>query len=115
MALDTFPSITAHYGSAPGDIEPNVIRNDFGDGYSQRVTLGLNPESEDLSLVWKFINTATKETIVSFLSGKGAITAFLYTFPGSTEKTYTCPKWKAVPASSVSWNVSAKFIQEFDL
>ena len=116
MALETFPDITPDYGTEPQEVVPQVARLAFGEGYSQRVGLGLNSIPEPWRLVWLDREALEKDTIVDFLKARGGKEAFYWTPIGeSVPRKYTCPKWKPVPLEGGIWTITASFTEEFDL
>lgn len=116
MALDTFPSVAVSEGSTPKETAPRVIRYKFGDGYTQRVSDGINNILVDWTLVWTDLSPANRETLDTFLRGKGGVTAFYWTPPlESTPRKYTCSKWQFTPHSGAYFTGTAEFTEEVDL
>jgi len=116
MPLDAFPDITEDYGTEPDPVKPNVQRLAYGDGYSQRIGLGLNQIAEGWNMLWSERETADKDTIITFLKAKGGKEAFTKTPIGeAVARQYTCPEWKATPLPGGLWTIIAKFVEEFDL
>jgi len=114
--MDTFPAIQAHYGSAPQPVKPKVLRSEFGDGYTQRVGLGLNPVRESWMVAFKDISAAEKDAAVAFLKAKAGAEAFYWTPIGeTTPRIYTCQEWLPVPQEGELWTLTAIFVEEFDL
>ena len=75
MAATTFPSIDADYGASK-KAQPNVRVAQFGSGYSQRSTFGINQDPKIWDLSW--VNrTATDANIIEdFLEARGGAEAF---------------------------------------
>ncbi|MFZ5760942.1 MAG: phage tail protein [Thermodesulfobacteriota bacterium] len=114
--METFPAVTVHYGSSPEPVTPRVQRFEFGDGYTQRIGLGLNQIRENWDVIFKDISAAEKDAIVVFLKAMAGAEAFYWTPIGeSVPRKYTCPEWLPVPQEGGLWTVTAKFIEEFDL
>ena len=55
---------------------PRVLRANYGDGYEQRVSPGINNLPEKWNLVWKNRTAAEANKIVKFLEDQGGVTAF---------------------------------------
>lgn len=71
--------------------EFKILEADFGDGYTQTVSDGMNSVRSVLSISWETLTAAQAEAIESFIrSTKGAET-FLYTLSDSpTQMKWTC-------------------------
>jgi phage-related protein len=114
MAHDTFPAFAACQGSSPQEIA-NVQRLSFGDGYTQRVPQGLNHISRVWNVIFDLKTPAEKNTIVNFLRSQGGVKSFWWTPPGeSAPALWTCKEWAPVP-NLVTYDISAVFVEEFDL
>lgn len=97
-------------------ITPRVNKAQFGDGYMQRVSDGLNTVQEKWNVVWNNLTTDQSDTIRSFFEARGGVEAFFWTAPDSTTtKKYICTSWtpNLLPAGYVS--LTAQFEQVFDL
>jgi len=94
--------------------QPRVTEATFGDGYSQRVGDGINTNPQSWSLTFAGIDNATADAIVSFLSGKAAVTSFTWTPPGGTEIRVICKTWQRIRPTSTHSTVTATFDQVFE-
>jgi phage-related protein len=94
--------------SAPESHEPRVLVAAFGDGYEQRVADGINNDLETFDLVFNRA-TADIDTIMTFLAGKGAATAFTWTPDGGSEITVVCPSWQRIRTAKGVQGVAARF------
>lgn len=94
---------------------PRVSNIQFGDGYAQRQSSGLNtnPATWDLS----FSNRSTDDIddIEEFLEGKGGTEAFTWTPPRESEEiNVICQSWsRSIEHASVD-TLRATFLQVFD-
>ncbi len=114
--MDILPDIELSDGSGPAKVKPRVTRYDFGDGYTQRVTNGLNPIKEEYSAMWSYLTPTDKETLKNFFVGLGGVTAFLFKPPLETEyKKYTCTEWQFTPKAGNWFSGTATFVEELDL
>jgi len=114
--MDTFPAIAPHDGSSPGELAPRVQRNQFGDGYSQRVPLGINILSHDWTLSYTALSATNWATISAFLEDHSDGEAFYYTPYGeSAVRVFTALKWSPIPRQGNVWDVSISLTEEFDL
>ena len=95
--MTTFPSITPTYGTQKRS-EPNVRIAQFGSGYSQRTTFGINqnPKQFDLTFV---VSETDADTIETFLNQRGGVENFTFTPPGeSSSMKFICRQWdKSIP------------------
>jgi phage-related protein len=99
--MATFPAITATYGATKNN-QPVVRTVQFGDGYQQRLTYGLNqnPKSWD-------------ET---FLNNRAADNAsFDWTPPDeATSYKWICPQWNKTITYNNRATITATFRQVFE-
>lgn len=97
-------------------VKPKILKNDFGDGYTQRASAGLNPDPEMWSLSWNGRISATVDAIEAFFIARAGHEAFYWTPPreGST-RLFTCPEWRREYVAAGNDNITAKFEEVFDL
>jgi phage-related protein len=112
--MASFPSIAPTYG-AQKTSQPKVRQVQFGDGYSQRLTVGLNQNPKAWSLTWE-VSEASAETIESFLDLRAADgESFAWTPPNeSTSYKWICFEWsKSIPYLNRA-TIQATFTQVFE-
>ena len=61
--------------------KPRVIKNQFGDGYEQRVQEGINNITQSFSVAFNNRPKAEIDDIMAFLDNKAGTTAFDFTYP----------------------------------
>jgi len=113
--MATFPAITASYG-AQKNSRPKMRMTQFGDGYEQRTTFGLNQNPKEWSLTWQNITEANADTIEAFLDARAADgTSFDWTPPDSaTSYKWVCQQWdKTIPYTGRA-TITATFRQVFE-
>ena len=68
---------------------PQVRRVNFGDGYEQRTTFGINSVKEEYNVTFKNRTRGEIENIAGFLKSLKGVTSFVFTVPdhASTEET----------------------------
>jgi phage-related protein len=91
-----------------------VLRNNFADGYSQRVPDGLNTIDREITV--SFIGTAAEVKVYSdaLEACKGA-TTFQWTPPGETGSlNWTSDDWSVVLLSNSLYKITIKMKREFD-
>ena len=111
--MATFPSITPSYGASKSS-QPNVRTVQYGDGYSQRLTYGLNQNPKQWDLTWQNITEANSDTIEAFLDARGGAESFDWTPPDGSTGKWICPQWnKTIPYNNRA-TITATFIQVFE-
>jgi len=109
--MATFPSIDPSYNLTKRSA-PVVRAAQFGSGYSQRTTFGINQNLKRLNLKWENIPEADADTIETFLDARAGVENFDYTAPGeSSSSKYICRDWyKNIPYSGIA-TITASFHQ----
>ena len=110
--MATFPSITPTYGIQKTS-QPNVRIAQFGSGYSQRTTFGLNQNPKSYSPTFE-VSEADADTIEAFLDARGGVENFDFTPPGDSSGKYICREWsKSIPYLNRA-TIQATFEQVFE-
>lgn len=112
--MATFPAITPTYG-AQKNSRPNVRTVQFGDGYQQRLTYGINQNPKSWSLTWE-VSETDADTIETFLNNRAADNASFDWTPldEATSYKWICPEWnKSVPYKNRA-TITATFQQVFE-
>jgi len=113
--MATFPAITASYGAQKSS-KPKMRMTQFGDGYEQRTTFGLNQNPKEWSLTWQNITEANADTIEAFLDARAADGASFDWTPPDTATSYkwVCQQWdKTIPYTGRA-TITATFRQVFE-
>jgi phage-related protein len=93
MPTLTFPNYRPVVQGTTKTSKPRVIKNAFGDGYSQRTVDGINANLQTWNLTWTKLE-ADIDTIESFLDDHGGYIAFYWTPEReSTQRKFICPEW----------------------
>jgi phage-related protein len=94
--MANFPSIAPTYGVQKTSA-PNVRIAQFGSGYSQRTTFGLNQNPKTYNLTFE-VSETDADTIEDFLDARGGVEKFDFTPPGDSSGKYICRNWsKSIP------------------
>ena len=112
--MATFPAITPTYGAQKNN-RPNVRTVQFGDGYQQRLTYGLNQNPKSWSLTWE-VSETDADTIETFLNNRAADNASFDWTPldDATSYKWICPEWnKSLPYKNRA-TITATFQQVFE-
>lgn len=112
--MATFPDISPDFGASK-KAQPRVRAIEFGSGYSQRATFGINQDPKVWSLQWTYLNSTDANNIEDFLEARGGVEAFEWSPPDDTETyKWICQDWtKSLPYANVI-NISATFIEVFE-
>jgi phage-related protein len=112
--MATFPSITPTYGVQKNSA-PKVRKVQFGDGYEQRLSFGLNQNPKVYNLTFE-VSEADADTIETFLDARADDNgAFDFTPPGEVaEAKFVCETWsKSIPYLNRA-TIQATFRQVFE-
>ena len=112
--MATFPSITPTYGVQKRS-QPNIRTIQFGDGYEQRTTFGLNQNPKIFNLTFE-VSEADADTIETFLDARAVDNAsFTFTPPGEASSSkFVCEGWnKSIPYLNRA-RVQATFREVFE-
>jgi phage-related protein len=105
---------TPIYASLNKNQEPRVLKNNFGDGYSQRAGDGLNIILEKWTV--EFTDSVTNITAIDdFLTAREGWDDFDWTSPRGTSSKYICPRWTRAFISVGVDRISAEFEEVSDL
>lgn len=109
------PDIELSYGTDMTE-GYRVKRVSFGDGYSQRVSDGLNSKVQQWRLSYNGISNAEAETLRNFFRGLGGTGLIEWTpFNQSVELKWTANNFSCRPSSATTSDVTVTLQQEFDL
>ncbi len=111
--MSTFPD----FDPAPGltkQSAPQVRISQFGSGYSQRTTFGINQNPKIYNLTFR-VSEAEGDTIEDFLDARGGVENFTYTPPGEAASSkFICKEWtKTIPFIDRA-EISATFVEVFE-
>ena len=112
--MPTFPDIEANYGASK-QAQPNVRVAEFGSGYSQRATFGINQDKKVWQLQWQNRSATDTNTIEDFLEARAGVESFDWSPPDDTATyKWICKSWvKTMPYSNL-FNITATFEQVFE-
>ena len=96
--------------------KPRVITYQFGDGYSQRITDGINARNNSWNLNFNGRGVTEAEALIAFFEATNGTSYFFWTPPGeSTQVKVIASDWNKAYDSHISRNVSVTFTQVYDL
>lgn len=100
--------------------EPQVLKNEFGDGYTQRLSKGLNSLKQNITVNFANRTKADVDDIVAFFETKKGVTAFTFTVPdsnsGSSELAVKviCTDWSQNWENDDYYSVTATFERVYE-
>ena len=114
--MATFPNIAPTYGASQQN-SPRTTTVQFGDGYQQRLIVGMakNQNPKSWNLRWE-VSESDADTIETFLNDRATDSAsFDWTPPDETiAYKWICPQWnKTIPYLSRA-SITATFVQVFE-
>lgn len=115
MPLQTFPLDLGPTTSSSKTTKAKVLKAEFGDGYGQRAGDGINSVREQWQVSWVGLTRTEANTVENFLRARKGFEAFLWTSPGGSQKKWVCEEWNRTLGSAVNDDVSATFVEVFDL
>lgn len=112
--MATFPSIAPTFGAVKNS-QPTVRTVKFGDGYEQRLKVGINQNAKEWSLTF-MVKTADAATIETFLDARADDAAsFDWTPPdSSTSYKWKCEQWSKELVGDSFFQITASFRQVFE-
>ena len=110
--MANFPTTVAPSYSANKTSMPTVRFAQFGSGYSQRSTYGINQNLKVWNFTWENLSDTDADEIETFLDARAGVENFDYTAPGeSSSSKYICRQWdRVLPYSNLS-TITASFEQ----
>lgn len=113
--MTALPDIDLSYGT---DMTTSyrVRRVDFGNGYAQRSTDGLNTVRQQWRLTWERIPDAQAEELRLFFEGLAGVSLIEWTpYNQPNELNWTGSDFTSKPVGALISTVNVKLTQEFDL
>ena len=101
------------YGSSVS-YKPSVTKAGFGDGYEQRVAIGINSVKRVWQVQFNNRTTADSDAIISFLQSLSGVTSFSWTPPTGVDGKFKCLDWSSSANGYSTWNLSATFEEVFE-
>lgn len=109
MAIRTFPW-QLDMGAA-ANYQYRVNKTQFGDGYAQHSSFGINNKTKN----WSGTKTGDLETVIkpieAFLDDHAGVKPFLWTDPHGKTKQYTCAGASTPQRKGNFWQITLNFEQ----
>jgi len=113
--MASLPSITPSLSSSKS-VKARILKNEFGDGYSQRAADGLNNTPATWTLTWIGQVYTDMDTLEAFFEARGGWDTIEWTpYREATEKKFICTEWSRSFQGASNDTITAKLEQVYDL
>lgn len=113
--MDTFTPPKAPNIESSGVFTANVLQAQFGDGYEQTASPGLNSVSVTYAASWDLLSSTDLSSLEAFFAARYGSQAFLYTLPGElTARKFKCKTWTRGYTGAL-FTLRAELREVFDL
>lgn len=75
-------------------VRPRTKKIQFGDGYEQRFSMGLNTRSEQWDLTFHCKGTTERDAVLDFFEARNGQESFDWTTPNGDAKKFVCEEWR---------------------
>ncbi|TDW20400.1 phage-related protein [Rhizobium azibense] len=114
MALPTFAPPVEPSPGIGRKTKYNLLKAEFGEGYTQTARASINHRRRELSLAWEVLTDDQAWVISDFLEERGGDLSFYYVPPReSLPVKWTCEEWDDTVNSDGTRKISATFVQSF--
>jgi phage-related protein len=101
--------------NSPESSQPRVIKTELGDGYQQRIRMGLNSDPKTWDLQFNNRTDAERDQIRTFLEARAGAESFDWTTPwNQVGRKWVCEEWSIDPTNCNNNQIRAKFRQVFE-
>lgn len=98
---------------ASASTKHSVTKTQFGDGYTQRVSHGINNKRTDWTGTIRGDLTTAIKPVMAFLDEHNGVVPFLWTNPYGQTYKYICQDYEVRQRKGNFWEISLKFEQTF--
>ena len=97
--------------------KPSVVSASFGNGYSQRISQGINTQTDSWELSFTNQPTTVANEILSFFESKKGVDSFWFLPPYDANIPYLviCSEWSYEHTSHISKSITATFTRVYDI
>jgi phage-related protein len=75
-------------------VRPRTKKVQFGDGYEQRFSMGLNTRSEQWDLTFHCKGATERDAVLDFFEARNGQESFDWTTPNGDAKKFVCEEWR---------------------
>lgn len=115
--MAVYPNLPISYGPVfpvEQDKEPRLNISSYGDGYEQASGDGINILRPSTDVAWEGLTKTERDTLDTFLTGRGGALPFMWRYPGDTVDTkWVCRKWKPRFIGPGNYGLSGTFLRSF--
>ena len=116
MTLPTFNPPCAPSPGLTDTPEIKILKSEFGDGYTQASSQGLNHIRQVVEATWDVLDRAERDQIIAFFKERAGYQPFYYRMPHDDAETkWTVETWSDTVISAGYHRVAATFRQSFSL
>lgn len=112
---DTLPASPAPDVGVSSDFQTNVKVAQFGDGYTQRTTFGINPTSQSLTLTYTNIKQSEYDILFAFFMAHRNGQAIYYTPPNDVQRKWYLTSLKPTYVAYGVYSCQLALTECFDL
>lgn len=113
---DTLPSTVAPDAGLDREVTPNIQKMQFGDGYSQRLTNGLNSKPVKTEFNWSYLTEVQMKVYDDFAKAHASGEAWLFQFPDEdAPRAFFITKWRVKRVQYNVYTVTYSVEEVFDV
>lgn len=94
--------------------DQKFLVSEYGDGYEQRVAIGVNSMFMTWNIQWNMLSLADRNTLIAFWNRHGRVNSFQWTPPNETLGTYVFSSALNEGNVGVRYNISIQLKQVFE-
>ncbi len=94
----------------------DIVKSDFGDGYSYSAPRGLNHIRVTASIKWTNLTTKKRNTLMAFFRDRGGYKNFVVELPGDiTERYFKSEEYSSANLAPGYYSFQAALVEDFAL
>ena len=110
--MPTFTYVPSYEASE--NSKPHVRKMQFGDGYEQRIQIGLNANPKEWNLTFSNRTDTERDAILSFFDARGGTESFDWTSPRGIAGKYVCEDWQTTLINCNNNQIRATFREVYE-
>lgn len=114
--MDTLPANPSPDTGIDRSCKPNIKEAKYGDGYSQRISFGINQAALTVNLAYTNITEAEKQVLENFINQHAGGQAFKWAMPDEyLERKWYFSEWNVIYVKFGIYTVKATLQEVFDV
>lgn len=114
--MDTLPANPSPDTGIDRSGKPNIKEAKYGDGYSQRISIGINQVPITVNLAYSNISATEKQTLENFINEHAAGQAILWAMPDEyLQRKWYISDWNITYVKYGIFNVKMTLQEVFDV